>query len=133
MAQTLESLRRDRQKGNILPKLGLLKVDFLGLRTLTIIDSAINLIKEKANPKFDIDTIDDCERIIVDIALGIGFRNMFENSIADFLIINSNFSYLEVDNIDRVCNAIRHAKREFDHIIIVSDAEHINNLIERRL
>lgn len=42
--------------GNVLPKLGLLKVDFLGLKTLTIIDDTIKLIKQKDND-FDIDKI----------------------------------------------------------------------------
>lgn len=42
--------------GNILPKLGLLKVDFLGLRTLTIIDDCIKLIK-KHTPDFSIENI----------------------------------------------------------------------------
>jgi len=42
--------------GVVLPNLGLLKVDFLGLRTLTIIDDAVKLIKEK-NPAFNIDNI----------------------------------------------------------------------------
>ncbi|MEI8218489.1 MAG: DNA polymerase III subunit alpha, partial [Elusimicrobiota bacterium] len=40
--------------GNILPKLGLLKVDFLGLRTLTVIDDAVRLIREKT-PAFDLE------------------------------------------------------------------------------
>ncbi|HAF94640.1 MAG: DNA polymerase III subunit alpha [Elusimicrobia bacterium GWF2_52_66] len=39
--------------GNMLPKLGLLKVDFLGLRTLTIIETASKLIKDK-DKDFDI-------------------------------------------------------------------------------
>jgi DNA polymerase-3 subunit alpha len=43
--------------GNILPKLGILKVDFLGLRTLTIVEDTINLIKKDVKPDFDIDTI----------------------------------------------------------------------------
>ncbi|AKL98521.1 DNA polymerase III subunit alpha [Endomicrobium proavitum] len=42
--------------GVVLPNLGLLKVDFLGLRTLTIIDDAVKLIKAK-NPSFNIDGI----------------------------------------------------------------------------
>ncbi len=40
-----------------LEKLGLLKMDFLGLRTLTVIREAENLIKIN-NPQFDIDKID---------------------------------------------------------------------------
>jgi DNA polymerase-3 subunit alpha len=43
--------------GNILPSLGLLKVDFLGLRTLTIIDNAIKSIRGRGRPDFDIDRI----------------------------------------------------------------------------
>jgi DNA polymerase-3 subunit alpha len=42
--------------GVVLPQLGLLKVDFLGLRTLTIIDECVKLVKEK-NPSFDLNQI----------------------------------------------------------------------------
>ena len=40
-----------------LERLGLLKMDFLGLRTLTVIDDAVKLIKRQ-NPDFDLDSID---------------------------------------------------------------------------
>ena len=40
-----------------LEELGLLKMDFLGLRTLTVIDDAVNLIKLN-NPDFNEDNID---------------------------------------------------------------------------
>ena len=40
-----------------LEELGLLKMDFLGLRTLTVIQNAVNLAKQK-NPDFQIDKID---------------------------------------------------------------------------
>lgn len=42
--------------GKILPDLGLLKVDFLGLQNLTIINEAVKLIKRK-EPDFDLDKI----------------------------------------------------------------------------
>jgi DNA polymerase-3 subunit alpha len=42
--------------GVVLPQLGLLKVDFLGLRTLTIIDECVKFICKK-NPDFDLDNI----------------------------------------------------------------------------
>ncbi|MCA6072068.1 MAG: DNA polymerase III subunit alpha [Endomicrobium sp.] len=42
--------------GVVLPQLGLLKVDFLGLRTLTIIDDCVKFIHEK-NPDFNLDII----------------------------------------------------------------------------
>ena len=42
--------------GRILPDLGLLKVDFLGLQNLTIINEAVKLIKKK-DPNFDLEKI----------------------------------------------------------------------------
>lgn len=41
-----------------LSKIGLLKVDFLGLRTLTVIQQAIELIKERTQKVIDIENID---------------------------------------------------------------------------
>lgn len=41
-----------------LEELGLLKIDFLGLRTLTVIDDAVKLIKKNHNVEIDIDSID---------------------------------------------------------------------------
>jgi len=38
-------------------KLGLLKMDFLGLRTLTIIQDAVDSIRRTADPKFDIEAV----------------------------------------------------------------------------
>lgn len=43
--------------GEWCPKLGLLKVDFLGLRTLSIIDDAVKFVKARHDPAFDIDKI----------------------------------------------------------------------------
>jgi DNA polymerase-3 subunit alpha len=43
--------------GDYCPKLGLLKVDFLGLRTLSIIDDAVKFVRSRKNKDFDIDLI----------------------------------------------------------------------------
>ncbi len=43
--------------GETLGKLGLLKVDFLGLRTLTVIRDAVKLIHDRHDKGFDLDTI----------------------------------------------------------------------------
>jgi len=42
---------------NAVGKLGLLKMDFLGLKTLTVISDAVENIRLTANPAFDIETI----------------------------------------------------------------------------
>ncbi|RXK52848.1 DNA polymerase III subunit alpha [Oleiharenicola lentus] len=42
---------------NAVGKLGLLKMDFLGLKTLTVIADAVDNVRHTADPKFDIETI----------------------------------------------------------------------------
>ena len=42
---------------NAVVKLGLLKMDFLGLKTLTVIDDAVKNVRLTADPKFDIEPI----------------------------------------------------------------------------
>lgn len=44
-------------EGSIIESAGVIKMDFLGLKTLSIIRDAVNLIKEKKGVKIDIDTI----------------------------------------------------------------------------
>ena len=41
-----------------LEQLGLLKMDFLGLRTLTVIQNAVNLVERSTGRKLDMDTVD---------------------------------------------------------------------------
>ena len=49
---------------DILEKLGLLKVDFLGLRTLTVIQETINIIKEQRGITIDFDSMDMSDPMI---------------------------------------------------------------------
>jgi len=42
----------------IVEQIGLLKMDFLGLRTLTVIDNALKMIEENYSKKIDIDNVD---------------------------------------------------------------------------
>jgi DNA polymerase-3 subunit alpha len=47
----------------IIESLGLLKMDFLGLRTLTVIDDAVKIVRQQKDPEFDLDAVplDDAE------------------------------------------------------------------------
>lgn len=54
-----------------LEELGLLKMDFLGLRTLTVIQNAVNLIKKDKNIGLDIDNIDFNDKAVLD-SIGTG-------------------------------------------------------------
>ncbi len=42
---------------NAVGKLGLLKMDFLGLKTLTVISDAVENVRRTADPKFDVETL----------------------------------------------------------------------------
>lgn len=54
-----------------LEELGLLKMDFLGLRTLTVIQNAVGMIRKGKNPNLDIDNIDYNDKAVLD-SLGTG-------------------------------------------------------------
>ena len=54
-----------------LEELGLLKMDFLGLRTLTVIKKAVDLIEKDTGKKIDIDAIDFEDKGVLD-SLGTG-------------------------------------------------------------
>ncbi len=48
-------------------ELGLLKMDFLGLRTLTVIDDAVKLVEKNYGKKIDIDAIDYDDKAVLDL------------------------------------------------------------------
>lgn len=54
-----------------LEELGLLKMDFLGLRNLTVLQDAVNLIQENRKIALDIDNIDFADKAVLD-TLGTG-------------------------------------------------------------
>ncbi len=54
-----------------LEELGLLKMDFLGLRTLTVIQNAVQLVEKTTGKKIDIDHIDYNDKAVLD-SIGTG-------------------------------------------------------------
>ncbi len=54
-----------------LEELGLLKMDFLGLRTLTVIQNAVRMVAEKTGKEIDIDAIDYDDKAVL-ASLGTG-------------------------------------------------------------
>jgi len=69
-------------------KLGMLKMDFLGLRTLTVIDQACTLIKERHKPDFDIRHIplDDAATFkLLQDAKAIGIFQLESSGMRDLL------------------------------------------------
>ncbi|MCI8482905.1 MAG: DNA polymerase III subunit alpha [Lachnospiraceae bacterium] len=54
-----------------LEELGLLKMDFLGLRNLTVLQHAVNMVKEGQKIQLDIDNIDFNDKAVLD-AIGTG-------------------------------------------------------------
>jgi DNA polymerase-3 subunit alpha len=73
--------------GIVLPKLGLLKVDFLGLRTLTIIDDCVKFI-HKNNPNFKLDDIplnDDKTYQLLEEAKTMGVFQLESKGLRDLI------------------------------------------------
>ena len=50
-------------------ELGLLKMDFLGLRTLTVIDDAVKLVKENYGTEINVDTINYDDKKVLELSL----------------------------------------------------------------
>lgn len=57
LAKNNKDIVTTQYDGETLSELGLLKVDFLGLRTLTVIRNAVKLVQERHDPHFDIEKI----------------------------------------------------------------------------
>src|SRR5262249_20724738 len=69
-------------------KLGLLKMDFLGLRTLTVIDDSCKLVRERHQPNFDIAKIplDDPKAFkLLQDAQAIGVFQLESSGMRDLL------------------------------------------------
>src|SRR5208283_201172 len=54
-------------EGPIVDKVGLLKIDFLGLRTLTTLQRSIELVKQTKGIDIDIEKIDFTDRKVLDL------------------------------------------------------------------
>src|SRR5437762_4099179 len=54
-------------EGPIAEKVGLLKMDFLGLRTLSTLQRSIDLVKQTKNIEIDIEHIDFTDRKVLDL------------------------------------------------------------------
>ena len=62
-----------------LEQLGLLKMDFLGLRTLTVIQNAVRLAEKDYGIKLDMDHIDYDDRRSLELAYGLFQESLREN------------------------------------------------------
>jgi DNA polymerase-3 subunit alpha len=73
---------------NTLEELGLLKMDFLGLRTLTVIQNAVKIIEKSKGIKIDIDNIDfDDKKVFEYIGTGKteGIFQLESNGMKNFM------------------------------------------------
>ncbi len=61
-----------------LEELGLLKMDFLGLRTLTVIANAVKLIEKNHGIKIDIDHIDDADPKVYELIASGNTEGIFQ-------------------------------------------------------
>lgn len=74
--------------GEGLLKLGMLKMDFLGLRTLTVIDHACRLVRERSKPDFDLSKVplDDAATFkLLQEGKGIGVFQLESSGMRDLM------------------------------------------------
>lgn len=65
-------------EGPVAEKVGLLKMDFLGLRTLTVITRAVDLVKKNKGVDLDIEKIDYTDRKVLDLFCRGETRGVFQ-------------------------------------------------------
>lgn len=83
-------------------ELGLLKMDFLGLRTLTVIQDAVKLIRRK-KPEFDINKIDTADREVYDMIGNAHTEGVFQLESSG---MKSFMKELKPDNMEDIIAGI---------------------------
>ena len=86
-----------------LEELGLLKMDFLGLRTLTVIDNAVKLINKNHNRVIDIDKIDDDDKKVYELIASGNTEGIFQLESAG---MKSFMKELEPTNMEDIIAGI---------------------------
>jgi DNA polymerase III subunit alpha len=65
-------------EGPFVEKCGLLKVDFLGLRTLTVLKRAVELIRRRSGTEIDLEKLDHTDRKVLDLFARGQTRGIFQ-------------------------------------------------------
>lgn len=86
-----------------LEELGLLKMDFLGLRTLTVIQNAVNLVNRGRDIKLDIDQIDLADKKVYDLISSGRTEGIFQLESAG---MKSFMKELKPENIEDIIAGI---------------------------
>ncbi len=89
-----------------LEELGLLKMDFLGLRTLTVIKSAENMIK-KVNPDFSIDKIDIDDKAVYEMMCSAQTEGVFQFESAGMRSVLSQLKPESLEDLIAVISLYR--------------------------
>ena len=89
-----------------LENLGLLKMDFLGLRTLTVIKSAENLIK-KSVPDFNIDSVDVDDKSVYDMMCSAQTEGVFQFESAGMRSVLSQLKPESLEDLIAVISLYR--------------------------
>ncbi len=89
-----------------LEELGLLKMDFLGLRTLTVIKSAENMIR-KISPDFNIDNIDVDDKAVYDMMCQAQTEGVFQFESAGMRSVLSQLKPSSLEDLIAVISLYR--------------------------
>jgi DNA polymerase-3 subunit alpha len=123
-------------EGPIAEKCGLLKMDFLGLRTLSVITRAVQLIRETRGIDIDIETIDLSDRKVLDLFCRGQTRGIFQfesggmqdllmkmqpDRLEDLIAANALYRPGPMELIPLYCNR-KHGREEVPKVHPVMDA-----------
>jgi DNA polymerase-3 subunit alpha len=98
---------------NAVGKLGLLKMDFLGLKTLTVIADAVDNVRRTADPKFDIETIpldDPKTYAMLNIGKTVG---VFQLESGGMQSACKQVGVSNIDDINAICALYRPGPMQF--------------------
>lgn len=94
-------------------KLGLLKMDFLGLKTLTVIDDAVKNVRRTAKPDFDIETItleDPTTYALLNSGKTVG---VFQLESGGMQNASKQVGISNIDDINAICALYRPGPMQF--------------------
>jgi DNA polymerase-3 subunit alpha len=123
-------------EGPVAEKCGLLKMDFLGLRTLTVVTRAVELVKKNKGIEIDIEKIDFSDRKVLDLFCRGDTRGVFQfesggmqdllmkmkpDRLEDLIAANALYRPGPMELIPTYCNR-KHGKEKVPEVHPIMDA-----------
>ncbi len=128
LQQGQETLSLSQYSMGLLEEVGLLKMDFLGLRNLTIIEKTLNLIKETSNKQIFLKDIDDKDEATYQLLSNGDTKGVFQLESAGVVKVLKELNPSDFEDIVAVLALYRPGPMEFipEYIKAKHDIKTIN-------